>query len=174
MFLVPPPELLPFLFPWAEDELSAYSQRLKDHGPKATDYALKNFLTLLIELRTIILQDGAVLFVKHPDFSLWKFPPFNTPMFAEFAFTSTAVLAEVEIRARQNLESLPQTIASTMKGILSTISIQLIQDRSAIDQRFDSVEGTISRTSTKPTQPRKNSRKLRDTGNILIQVNVIQ
>lgn len=135
------------IFPWAETELAAYDERLRVHGHKATDYALKNFLTLLIELRLVLLQDGAVLFVKHPELSLWRYPPFNCPEFSEFAYTSTAVLAEAELRAQQNLESLPQTIAATMKGILATISVQLNQDRSALDERFNSMESIFSESS---------------------------
>lgn len=145
--LVPPSELLEVIFPWVEDELAAYERRLKDFGPKATDYALKNFLTLLAELRTVILQDGAVLFVQYPNLPLWSYPPFNAPKFSEFAHASTAVLAKIELIARQNLEALPETMAATMKGILSTISLQLDQDRSAIDQRFDRMENVIASSS---------------------------
>lgn len=164
-FLVPPAALVTMIFPWAEDELSAYNNRIKDHGPKATDYALKNFLMLLIELRVILLQDAAVLFVKHPGLSIWKYPPFNTPEFSAFSCTSTLLLAEAELRARQNLEALPQTISMSMKGILASISIQRDQDRSAMEQRFDSMEGMML---TDSLRTRKKTRKFGKIGAILI------
>jgi len=52
-FLAPPQALLDSIFPWVEEEQKAYEKRLADHGRKATDYALKNFLEVLVWFRSI-------------------------------------------------------------------------------------------------------------------------
>lgn len=107
-----------------EEELSAYKLRLERYGDKATDYSLKNLLMLLIEFRTILLQDGAVLHTKYPNLKIWHYPPFNTPIFSEFSATSTHIMENAAAEARHQLEHLPEAISRTMEGVLQTISMK--------------------------------------------------
>ena len=131
------------IFPWVEEEQSAYSVRVQKDGRKALDYALKHFLDTLVTLRTVLLQDAAVLYAKHPECAVWKFKPFNTTAFAEFARTSTVVLYNAELDAKRKLQSLPETVAGSMRGIVESIDIQQSQARKDQDARFDFIEGLL-------------------------------
>lgn len=126
--LEPPQQLISMIFPWVDDELAAYEARLIEHGPRATDFSLKNFLILLIEFRPILLQDAAVLYQSYPDLKVWNYLPFNTPLFQSFSRGSTDVMDRAEADARHRLESLPHTVSRSMQAILQTISIQRSQD----------------------------------------------
>lgn len=112
-----------------ESELAVYNARLEEVGSAATDYSLKNFLNLLLELRTILLQDAAVLQAKYPDLHLWKYAPFNSPIFLEFSQASTSIIENAEAEARHQLESLPETVTRSMQGILETMSVQRRQEQ---------------------------------------------
>jgi hypothetical protein len=133
------------IFPWVEEEMSAYDERRKDseNGKKATDFALKNFLTLLIEFRTILLQDAALLYMKYPDANIWKYEPFNTPAFVQFSQSSESILTHAAISARHRLETLPETVSISMNGILQTVFIQQSQERNEMAQRFEYIEGLM-------------------------------
>ncbi len=125
----PPSELCQEIFPWVESELAAYSARLETVGAAATDYSLKNFLNLLLELRVILLQDAAVLQSKYPDLHLWKYAPFNSHLFHNFSQASNSILENAEAEARHQLESLPETVSRSMQGILETMSVQRRQEQ---------------------------------------------
>ena len=97
--LEPPQQLCQEIFPWVESELAVYNAHLESVGTAATNYSLKNFLTLLLELRTILLQDAAVLRAKYPDLHLWKYAPFNSPAFLDFSQASTLIIETAEAEA---------------------------------------------------------------------------
>jgi len=120
----PPAELLALLFPWIENEQRALTECCKTIGHAAKDSALSSFLNLLIQLRCILLQDVAVLYSKHPNLPFLNFAPFNTLQFREFALSSLAIIKRAEDEARHRLETLPETLATSMHGILMTASIQ--------------------------------------------------
>jgi len=143
-FIEPPAELLAFIFPWVEEAQCAYILRVEKHGLKAIDYALRHFLDTLIILRTILLQDAAVLYSKHPECSIWNFKPFNTPAFSEFARTSVAILETAELEAKRRLESLPETVATSMRGVLEASEIQQNQARKDYNTRFDFIESLLT------------------------------
>ncbi|PPR01349.1 hypothetical protein CVT26_015407 [Gymnopilus dilepis] len=117
----PPSHLLALLFPWVECELTAYHDRVLEHGNKAVDLALKNFLELLVKLPTVILQDAAVLYTKSPSAPLW---PFNSPEFRTFSASSVSILEQAEAEAKRKLQCLPKTVAASMRRILESIEFQ--------------------------------------------------
>ena len=120
----PPPELLASVFPWIENERSAFAERRRTIGQAANDGALTSFLNLVTQLRRVLLQDAAVLSTKYRNLPFLSFAPFNTPRFWEFASNSSAILKRAEDEARHRLEKLPETLAMSMRGILVTSSIQ--------------------------------------------------
>lgn len=134
----PPEELCRSIFPWVEEESLAYELRVERYGDKATDYSLKNLLALLKEFRTILLQDGAVLHTKYPNLKLWRYPPFNTPIFTKFSAMSTHIMEKAAAEARHQLEHLPEAISRTMEGVLQTISMKQRQTSADMAAEMDS------------------------------------
>ncbi|KAF8078428.1 hypothetical protein FPV67DRAFT_54136 [Lyophyllum atratum] len=125
----PPQELLSLIFPWVEAENSALQDRQASHGRNGSDVALQKLLDLLARLRCIILQDAAVLFTKFPSYSLFRYAPFNTPLFRTFAATSPAIIDEAEQRARHQLSSIPDNLAQSLHGIITSNNLQQEQAR---------------------------------------------
>ncbi|RDB27704.1 hypothetical protein Hypma_003308 [Hypsizygus marmoreus] len=122
--LEPPKELLHTIFPWVEGELDALKARHKAIGRPATDVALSRFLRLLQQLRRVILQDAAALSSDYPSCSIFKFPPFNTPRFSTFAAQANHSMQHAEEEARHRLTALPETVAASLRGIVTTNHIQ--------------------------------------------------
>ncbi len=159
--------LLETIFPWVEEEQDAYAKQLNEHGRKATDYVLKNFLEVLAWFRTIILQDAAVLFSKYPKCALWTFAPFNTCEFQDFAKSSISILARAEEEARRKLERLPETVATSMRGVVEAMEIRQNQDRSDINTKLDYVQSLIlSHVSSKPRTKGSQVAPSRSTGSL--------
>lgn len=141
--IVPPHELCQAIFPWVEDELAAYQSCLDSYGPKASDYALNNFLTLLIELQTVLLQDAAVLYVEYLDHHLWQYPPFNSTAFREFDLSSTVLMEVAAAAARHQLEALPQIVKESLKGIVQTMYMQQDQVALKIENNNDYMRSLV-------------------------------
>lgn len=97
----------------------------------ARDIALRQFLRLLTWLRTVLVQDAALLFVDSPHATLFKYAPFNSPVFREFAAASTANIVAAEEQARVALQNLPQQMAQTMQGILTGHALELERTHAA-------------------------------------------
>jgi hypothetical protein len=147
----PPPELLRAIFPWVEEEQTALKQRHTTLGRRGQDQALANFLELLSRLRHVILQDAAILSVKYPSCTFFnKYPPFNTAQFAAFASPSAEIIGRVEEEQKHQLTKLPENIAGTLRGILTTSNVRQEQAHNNIkrrndhlESRFDHLEGLV-------------------------------
>ena len=124
---MPPPELI---FPWIKEEQLVYKARQQQYGQKAEDLALEQFLSLLIHLCTILLQDGAVLFSENPHWALFHYAPFNSPEFWVFAESSTEVIVWTQAEHQVQLEKLPEQIAESFRGSAQNIRLeqQIYQD----------------------------------------------
>jgi hypothetical protein len=114
------------IFPWVEQECAALHQREAIFGHAGWDIALKGFLRLLIWLRRVLLQDAAVLFGKDPTCPIFRFAPFRSDVFREFAAGLTAELTRVDEEARLALQHLPEQYAQSMKGFV--MSSRLAQE----------------------------------------------
>ncbi|KAF8257779.1 hypothetical protein EI94DRAFT_1418266, partial [Lactarius quietus] len=79
-----PAELLAAVFPWVEQEQDNLTQR-QASGSQADDIALKQLLRLLVWLRCVLLQDCAVLYAKYPSCPMFRYSPFDSPAFCQFA-----------------------------------------------------------------------------------------
>jgi hypothetical protein len=73
--------------------------------------------------RRVLLQDCAILFTKYPTLALFKYAPFTSHVFHQFSFDSLRAIQNAEVSARQNLQQLPEKMASTFRGILATNSL---------------------------------------------------
>ncbi|KAF9471271.1 hypothetical protein BDN70DRAFT_901472 [Pholiota conissans] len=107
-------------------------------------FSAENLTSYVLPRRILVLlQDAAVLYMKYPDISMWKYSPFDTPSFQQFAHSSESVLLHAEISARQRLEDLPQKVSTSMQGILQTIYIQQRQERQELMECLEFMEGLL-------------------------------
>jgi hypothetical protein len=70
----PPAELVNQIFPWVEDKLATPDARERENA-FARDITLHQLFKLLIWFRTLLFQDGALLYTKYPQAPLWQYPP---------------------------------------------------------------------------------------------------
>jgi hypothetical protein len=150
----PPANLLAHVFPWVEQEQAALHARARDN-PLANDMALKQFLQLLIWLRTVLLQDAAVLFVQDPSCPIFRYSVFQTAAFRDFAAASQQALTDAEEKARLSFERLPDHLVKSLQGILTNSRLEQQQDRenclrqlSAMDARLDAILETVVSTKS--------------------------
>ncbi|KAF7369757.1 hypothetical protein MVEN_00307500 [Mycena venus] len=141
--LEPPAEIIAQIFPWVEEELSALTTR-ESENRQAHDIALRHFLELLLWLRMVIVQDGAVLYTQNPDASIFKFPPFNSTVFRQFASNSTAVIAKAEKDVALALEKLPQNIVHTFNAAMIRLSIDQQLERVSSKAFEDEMKAQIA------------------------------
>ena len=119
----PPAELIGVLFPWIEGEIDALQQR-RSSNRLAIDIALWQFLHLLTWLRLVLLQDAAILFMQHPECSIFKYAPFNTNTFHTFAAQSISQIKLAQEEARLALQNLPENVASSVRGAVTGFSLE--------------------------------------------------
>jgi hypothetical protein len=115
VFLEPLSELLQQIFPWVESEHAALKVRVQDNRC-SKDIALRQFLKPLLWLRTVLLQDAAVLYSLYPYSQLFSHRPFNTKLFREFATSSVSIIAHAECEARLAYENMPEHLVAGLRG----------------------------------------------------------
>ncbi|KAK6987922.1 hypothetical protein R3P38DRAFT_3227051 [Favolaschia claudopus] len=117
--LEPPNDVSEEIFPWIEDELAALISR--EHSNRlAKDIALRQFLSAMLWFRRILVQDLAVIFTQNPHALIFKYAPFNSPSFRDFAASSTAAINAAEETARLAFQNLPQHLVASLQGALAT------------------------------------------------------
>lgn len=142
------------LFPWVErEQLELQAREMNNRFEK--DIALMHFLRLIQFFRTVLIQDFAILFTKYPNCPIFKFSPFNSPCFREFAGQSSARIRAVEEQARLALASLPENIAHTFRGAVSTLSLEHKREQDAsraymqgMDQKIGLMSDLIQQSLT--------------------------
>jgi hypothetical protein len=72
------------------------------------DIAMHQLFKNFIWFRTLLLQNGALLYTKYRQASL---PPFNSREFCEFAASSVDLIAEVEARGPLAVKNLAQRLS---------------------------------------------------------------
>ena len=120
--LEPPGDLLRQLFPWVEGQQAALSTRSQD--ARCKDIALRQFLSVLVWFRVVILQDAAVLYSQHPHLSFFTFRPFNSPAFHDFAASSAATIAHAESKARLVYENMPEHLIAGLQGTYADLRME--------------------------------------------------
>lgn len=114
----PPDSLLTAVFPWVEGEQLALSERWRRFGRRGEDFALDQFLLLLLVLRRVLLQDSAVIYTMNPMLQVFQYPPFNTELFRSFAATSSQIIAHAEQDSREQLSALSERAEALFRGIV--------------------------------------------------------
>jgi hypothetical protein len=137
----PPEDLLPMFFPWVEEEQAKYQERVQMHGlGKARDYMLEELFKVLLWFRMVILQDAAILSCRYPGCQLWNYPPFNTDHFRSYASASEELLAIAEREGEARLNRLPDAVATSFRGIITSQAVEQRRDRSLNEQSFQRLE----------------------------------
>jgi hypothetical protein len=90
-----------------EDELATLEARERENA-FTCDIAMHQLFKIFIWFRTLLLQDGALLYTKYPQASL---PPFNSREFREFAASSVDLIAEVEARGPLAVKNLAHRLS---------------------------------------------------------------
>ena len=110
------------IFPWVEEELEAL-QLQQNTCENAQDFALSNFLKLLIYLREVLVQDLALLIHQVPRCPIFSYPPFNLPAFRDFASRVPSQISLADDQARAALQNLPENLANSFSGIVKGLHI---------------------------------------------------
>jgi hypothetical protein len=139
----PPEELVSSIFPWVEDERRALKARQDTVGTAAVDNTLVSFLEVLSRLRRIILQDAACLSLKYPGCAFFSYSPFNTTQFSAFARSAASIIEAAEHESQHQLSRLPEHVASTFQGVVTTSNIQQEQLRLEIQQQCAGVQAQL-------------------------------
>lgn len=91
----------------------------------------------------VILRDAAVLHMQYPDLSIFKFEPFTTNEFKQFAASAGPILVQVEADARQQYQNLPDHLVASLRGIVANSEIQRKQAEASTIQQLDYLTGLI-------------------------------
>ncbi|KAK7028398.1 hypothetical protein R3P38DRAFT_923774 [Favolaschia claudopus] len=141
-FLEPPRELMLDIFPWIQDQLLALEEREKEN-PFARDIALRQFFKLLVWFRSVILQDAALIYKQYPDAPLFKYAPFNTALFQQFAAASVQRINKIESEANLALKNLPQNLVRGFQGALAGVSLAHRAERDETRAYIERLESQI-------------------------------
>jgi hypothetical protein len=136
VLLEPLSELLQQIFPWVESELVALNVHVQDNRC-SKDIALRQFLKLLVWLRTVLLQDAAILHSLYPHSRLFSHQPFNTKLFWEFATSSVAIIAHAKCEACLAFKNMPDHLIAGLCGSYAELWLE---------QHWEQEENTHRRT----------------------------
>jgi hypothetical protein len=73
---------------------------------------------------------------------MFRYAPFNTPAFWEFA--STSVIYRAEEDARHVLKNLPDNVVTSFRGLATDIKMDQQAQRIASDTRWDAMESRMN------------------------------
>jgi Centromere DNA-binding protein complex CBF3 subunit, domain 2 len=128
------------------------------------DIALRQFLKLLLWLRSVLLQDAAVLYSLYPHSRLFSYRPFNTKPFREFAISSVAIIAHAESEARLAYENMPEHLVASLRGSYAELLMEQRREQEentrqlqALGEQYTKVEGLLSQLleSAQPTSRKR-------------------
>ena len=74
---------------------------------------------------------------------MFRYPPFNTPTFCNFAATSPSVVDRAEEEVRHALKNLPEHVAATFRGLATDIKMDQHSQRADSEARWDAVDGRL-------------------------------
>ena len=105
--------------------------------------ALQNFLCLLINLRVVIFQDAAILFLWYPALSIFKFKPFSSECFRVFTLSAVSVVALAEAAAHQHYQNLSEHFAESLHGVMKTSEINRKQTKNTMLQHIEDLNNSV-------------------------------
>jgi Centromere DNA-binding protein complex CBF3 subunit, domain 2/Transcriptional activator of glycolytic enzymes len=139
--ILPPQSLVRSLWPWVDQWLRWFAQWQGENIPTyetapplealspleedRKDLAAQGFLQLLVELRTILLQDSVLFRKEFPSHPLWHDPLFVREDYLTFAQEVEASLGDIEepeeIRLRQIVPDISIRLDTTRKDVVRSV-----------------------------------------------------
>jgi hypothetical protein len=149
----PPASLQAQIWPWIEDWAPRFYRRSKrltwaQGGLDEDDMAGNSFITLMTHLRTVLLQDLAVLEPQFPGLPFFQTRPFYGPEWNRYASEVRANVEEATEPASQLVQrALPEMcrIINSWQGRLLNGQQQLLSQVKGHEKRFDSIESSNTR-----------------------------
>ena len=108
------------------------------------DIALRNFLELLLYLRTVLIQDMSLLFAITPSCPVFNIHPFNDTSFRAFANSAPANITHAEEEARMAMADVPVQLATGIQNALSGISVTHSEGVRGMDVKYANLELQVS------------------------------
>jgi centromere DNA-binding complex CBF3 subunit-like protein/transcriptional activator of glycolytic enzymes GCR1 len=145
----PPPALQKQLWPWIEEweaRFEARARRLRwaEGGLDEDDLAADGFLKLLRRLRTVLLQDLAVLQPRYPSLPFFKHAPFYGPAWDAFAAAVQSSTAD----AVDPPSLLIQRALPELSGVLESTRSALLQNNqrlaNQLQAQIQGVQGSLN------------------------------
>lgn len=123
--------------------------------------SLQHFLKLLRWLREVIFQDAAILYSRDPSCQFFRYPPFNSNLFRDFAATATSRITEIEEEARLRLHNLPENIILSVRGVLEGLELRRAAelDKARASQQELSRQLSVLTGAVEGSQASKKSRR---------------
>ena len=132
----PSPELQQAVWPWVDKWMTWFqSYESADDDPSdvdsdlqedRNDLAAQGFLRLLVQLRTVLLQDSVVLRAEFPEHPLWSDPIFVRQDYLEFAEQVRVSLLDVEepeeIQIRKTMPAIAQRLNIVRQSLTQTVN----------------------------------------------------
>jgi hypothetical protein len=78
--------------------------------------------------------------LKYPGCAFFNYPPFNTAQFSAFACSAAQTIKAAEQESHHQLSRLPEHVASTFQGVVTTNNIQQEQLRLEMQQQYAGVQ----------------------------------
>lgn len=142
--ILPPSSLVQAVWPWVDQWLRWFDQNHSSYGTSDVggegfglqplpaseedreDLAAQGFLRLLVELRTVLLQDSVLLQREFPHHPLWEDPLFVRPDYEEFAREVEQSLEDLEepeeIRLRRAIPAIAERLNVVQLGLTQTVN----------------------------------------------------
>ena len=96
--VTPPTSLTDVVLPWVAEELRKVEVLNQHANVKVHDISAKNFLECLLWLKTVFLQDMAILTLQFPGLPIFDHPVFNMPEWAPFSREVQEIVAANAVR----------------------------------------------------------------------------
>lgn len=78
---------------------------------------------------------------------MFRYTPFNTSAFRDFAANSSAVITRAEEDARYALQNLPNNIVTSFRGLVTDIKMDQQAQRITSDARWQAIESQMNEMS---------------------------
>lgn len=140
----PPDEVAKQVFPWIEQEQRALLEREQENH-FARDIALRQYLTTMVWLRRVLIQDAAVLFTQNLLAVIFTHGPFRSQSFRDFAAASTAAIDAAKETARLAFQNLPQHLVASMQGLLATQQLSFERERQNYQAEMLALRGQMGK-----------------------------
>jgi hypothetical protein len=104
------------------------------------DIALKQFLSLLVWLRKVLIQDCALLYARFPSCPIFRFAPFTYPSFVTFSQNAASIIATAEEDARLAFHNLPDHMARSMRGYAADLQMKQEQNHNRVCEELQRLQ----------------------------------